>query len=146
VFAGFANGASTRLKPSVMEALVSLQPFGGMMRFSIAPTLDAGCLISSEFVAGEVYHVERNAGGGANFTPIARFFAWRPVHVENYHPHWRVDCFVRVHELSPETKVVGTALANGLLKEAICTEPLWVSWHLSEEIGGTSFGEVFDFD
>src|SRR5436309_579079 len=104
--------------------LVSLEPFGGMMRFSIAPTLDAACLISSEFVSGEVYDVERNAAGGANFTPIARFFAWRPVHVENYHPHWRVDCFVRVHELSPEPKVVGKTLANSLLKEAICTEPL----------------------
>jgi len=131
---------------SVVEALVSLEPFGGMMRFSIAPTLDAACLISSEFVSGEVYHVQRNSAGGANFTPIARFFAWRPVHVENFHPHWRVDCFVRVHELSPHPMLVGKALAEGLLKESICTEPLWVSWHRSEEIGGANFGEVFDFD
>jgi hypothetical protein len=125
---------------------VSLQPFGGMMRFAIAPTLDAACLINADFVSGEVHHVERNAAGGATFTPIARFFAWRPVYVENFHLHWRVDCFVRVHELSPEPKLVGKALAKGLLNEAICTEPLWVSWHRSEEIGGTKFGEVFDFD
>jgi hypothetical protein len=46
------NGASTRLNPA---ALVSLEPFGGIMRFSIAPNFDAACLISSEFVSGEVY-------------------------------------------------------------------------------------------
>ncbi len=125
---------------------MSLEPFGGMMRFSIAPTMDALCLINSEFVSGEVYHVERIAAGGANFTPIARFFAWRPVHVENYHPHWRVDCFVHAHELSPEPKLVGKALARHLLQEAICTEPLWVSWHRGEELGGTNLGEVFDID
>jgi hypothetical protein len=117
-----------------------------MMRFSIAPTFDAACVICSEFISGAVYHVERNSAGGANFTPIARFFAWRPVHSEGVHPHWRVDCFVRVHELSPEPKVIGKALAKGLLQESICTEPLWVSWHRSEETGGTNFGEVFDFD
>ena len=115
-----------------------------MMRFSIAPQMDAACLISAEFVSGEVYHVERDSAGGANFTPIARFFAWRPVS-EGYHPHWRVDCFVRVHELSPEPMVIGKALAMGLLQEGICIEPLWVSWHRSEEKGGTNFGEVFDF-
>jgi hypothetical protein len=128
------------------EALVSLQPFGGMMRFSIAPMLDAACLVNTEFISGEVDYVERNAAGGSIFTPIARFFAWRPVQIENCHPHWRVDCFVRVHELSPEPKIVGRALASGLLAEAICTEPLWVSWHQSEELGGTNFGEVFDLD
>ena len=78
---------------------MSLEPFGGMMRFSIAPKFDAACLISSEFVSGEVYHVERNSAGGANFTPIARFFAWRPEHPEGYHSHWRVDCFAREAEL-----------------------------------------------
>jgi hypothetical protein len=146
LFGGLANGASKVLKLAAVEALVSLVPFGGTMRFSIAPTLDAACLVSSEFVSGEVYYVERNAEGGANFTPIARFFAWRPVHVENFQPHWRVDCFVRVHEMSPEPKFVATSLAEGLLGEAICTEPLWVSWHQSEEIGGTNYGEAFDFE
>jgi hypothetical protein len=130
----------------VAEALVSLEPFGEQMRFSIAPALDAGCVITAEFIAGEVYHVERNASGAANFTPVARFFAWRPVHSENFHRHWRVDCFVRVHELSPDPEVLGKALASGLLREAVCKEPLWVSWHRSEELGGKDFGQVFDFD
>ena len=125
---------------------MSLEPFGGMMRFSIAPDLDAACVITSESVAGDVYHVERNELGGATFTPVARFFAWRPVHVEHYHPHWRVDCFVRNHQLSPDPKVLGDTLAKGLLRESVCSEPLWVSWHRSEEINGKAFGEVFDFD
>lgn len=125
---------------------MSLEPFGGMMRFHIASEFDVACVISSEFVAGDVYHVERNLAGGATFTPVARFFAWRPVHVENYHPHWRVDCFVRNHQLSTDPKVLGDALAQGLLREAICSEPLWVSWHRSDEINGKAFGEVFDFD
>jgi hypothetical protein len=125
---------------------VALEPFGGMMRFPIAPGLDAACLISSESVAGEVYHVEPNKTGGAVSTPVARFFAWRPRHAEGFHEYWRVDCFVRVHELSPQPKVVGLALAEGLLRESVCSEPLWVSWHRSEELGGKDFGEVFDFD
>jgi hypothetical protein len=123
---------------------VSLEPFGGRLRFTIAPTLDAACQITPEFISGEVYQVDRNSAGGAIFTPVARFFAWRPDHPEGYHPHWRVDCFVRLHESSPEPKGIGKALAKGLLKENICTEPLWASWHRSEEIGGTDFGEVFD--
>jgi hypothetical protein len=125
---------------------MSLEPFGGRMRFSIAPSFDAACVIGSEFISGDVYHVERNSAGGANLTPIAHFFVSRPAEREGIHPHWRVDCFVRVHQLSPEPKVLGKALAEGLLQEGICIEPLWVSWHRSEEVGGTNFGEVFDLD
>jgi hypothetical protein len=131
---------------SAKEASVTLEPFGGMLRFSIAPTLEAACVASTEFIAGGVYHVERNTAGDANLTPVGRFFAWRPVDVENFHPHWRVDCLVPAHELSPEPQVLGKALAEGLLQEAICTKPLWASWHRSEELGGTKFGQVFDFD
>ena len=105
----------------------------------------AFAVLYSRIHAPHLYR-ERKCPQGHVVTPIARFFAWRPVHPEGYHPHWRVDCFVRVHELSPEPKMLGKALAKGLLQEAICTEPLWVSWHRSEEIGGTNFGEVFDFD
>src|SRR3954451_1275808 len=118
-----------------------------MVRFTLTPALDASsCVAGTEFIAGEVYHVERNAAGGAMFTPVARFFAWRPLHAEGYHPHWRVDCLVRVHDRAPEPKVVGKALAAGLLREGLCNVPLWVSWHRSEELGGTNFGEVFDLD
>src|SRR5262249_40120651 len=130
----------------LMDVFMSLKAFGGMQRFSLSPDFDAACVITTGWVAGEVYHVERNSAGGANLTPVARFFAWRPSHVENVHPHWRVDCFVRVHPLSPDAKALGMALASGLLREAVCSEPLWVSWHRSEELGGTNFGQVFDLD
>src|SRR5262245_40636227 len=125
---------------------MALEQFEGMTRFAVTPELEAACVITPGTVSGEVCHVVRNSAGGAISTPVARFFAWRPVHAENFHPHCRVDCFVRAHEVSPDPKVLGKALAEALLSKAICTEPLWVSWHRSEELGGTNFGEVFDLD
>src|SRR5579871_998450 len=83
-------GVGCHAECSAKAMPVSLEPFGGMMRFSIASEFDTVCVITSESIAGEVYHVEQIEAGGENFTPVARFFAWRPVHVENFHPHWRV--------------------------------------------------------
>ena len=123
---------------------MALEPFGGMMRCAVAPAFDAACVITPDAVSGEVYHVARNAAGGAVYTSVARFFAWRPGYVEGYHAHWRVDCFVWVHPLSPDPKLIGLALAEALLRESLCTEPLWVSWRRSEELRGKAFGEVFD--
>jgi hypothetical protein len=125
---------------------MTLEPFGGMMRFAVTPVFDAACVITPDAVSGEVYHVVRNAAGGAVSTPVARFFAWRPGYVEGFRAHWRVDCFVRVHPVSPDPELIGPALAEALLRESLCTEPLWVSWHRSEELRGKAFGEVFDFE
>jgi hypothetical protein len=121
-----------------------LEPIGGMMRFVVTPEFDAACVNTPDAVAGEVYHVVRNSVGGADHTPVARFFAWRPSYFEGFHPHWRVDCFVRTHPRSPDPKRMGPALAEALLRESLCTEPLWVSWHRSEELQGKGFGEVFE--
>ena len=121
-----------------------MKPFGGMTRFPVTPEFDAACVITPDSVCGEVYHVARNPAGGAINTPVALFFAWRPGYVEGIHPHWRVDCFVRVSPQSPDPKRLGPALAESLLREALCTEPLWVSWHQSEELRGRAFGEVFE--
>jgi hypothetical protein len=123
---------------------MALEPFGGMMRFAVTSEFDAACVIASDAVTGEVYHVVRNSAGGTNYTPVARVFAWRPGHVEGFNAHWRVDCFVRVHPLSPDPKMLGPAVAEALLREGLCTEPLWVSWHRSEELRGKSYGEVFE--
>lgn len=117
-----------------------------MKRFSVTDTFDVACVTTSESAAGEVFRVERNAAGGAYRTPIGKFFAWHPEFVENVHPHWRVDCFVRKHPLAPDPASIANALAGALLREFICSEPLWVSWHRSEEISGKAYGEVFDFD
>lgn len=95
---------------------------------------------------GEIYHVRRNRAGGGTWTPIARYFAWRPVFIENFHPHWRIDCFVRKHKLAPRPEKLGRALATSLIEAGLCERPVWVSWHKSEELGGDAYGEVFDFD
>jgi hypothetical protein len=125
---------------------MTLEPFAGRVRFNVAPDFDAACVTTSESVAGEIYHLDRRPQGGEILTPVARFFTWRPVDVENCHPHTRVDCFVRSHPLSPEPKTLGQALASALLREGVCSEPLWISWHRSEELGGKAFGDVFELD
>ncbi len=125
---------------------MALEPFGGMMRFTITPEFAAACVIRPDAVSGEVYHVVRNSAGGAVNTPVARFFAWKPGYVEGVQAHWRVDCFVRVHPRSPDPKLIGPALAEALLRESLCTEPLWVSWHRSEELHGKAFGDVFEVE
>jgi hypothetical protein len=117
-----------------------------MRRFAVLSEFDAECVITPDAVAGEVYHVERTAAGGANLTTVARFFSWHHQFTEGFQAHWRVDCFVKKHPLSPMPKILGAALGEALIREGICSEPMWVSWHRSEEIAGKAFGEVFDFD
>ncbi len=115
-------------------------------RFAITGTLDAECVETPESVAGQIFHVERNSAGGATRTPVARFFTWRPEYVEGFHAHWRVDCFVCVHPLAPEPAVAAKALVDALMRESLCSEPLWVSWYCCEEIHGKAYGEVFDLE
>ena len=117
-----------------------------MRRFSLTRDLDADCVTSATAHAGEAYHVVRNAEGGAVMTPVARYFAWRPEFPEGFHEHWRIDCFVRVHELAPEPIILGRALVGALIREVLCDEPIWLSVHRAEELKGEALGEVFDFD
>jgi hypothetical protein len=95
---------------------------------------------------GQVCQVAVNSSGGTNSTPVARCFAWHPLFAENFHEHWRVDCFVRRNDLAPEPIAVGEALVLALLHKGLCSEPIWLSVHLSEELRGKAFGEVFDLD
>ena len=99
-----------------------------------------------EIRIGEVYHVVRNNAGGSTSTPIARYFVWRPTYLEGFNEHWRIDCYVREHTLSPDAKTLGLALRDALNRESLCDSPCWVSWHRSNEIGGEPMGEVFDFE
>jgi hypothetical protein len=116
-------------------------------RFAIDTRHEADCVVSDAARIGEIYHADRNIFGGANLTPIARYFAWLdPGRVEAFHEHWHVDCFVREHPLSPEPAYLGDALAKALLREGLCAEPLWVSWHKSQPLQGKAFGEVFDLE
>lgn len=117
-----------------------------MKRFSVSQALDADCVVASDSFAGEVYHVQRNSSGGAVLTPIARYFGWKPEFVEGFNPHWHVDCFVRVHELAPDAMSTGQALVAALMREGLCSEPIWLSVHKSEELEGQAYGAVFEDD
>jgi hypothetical protein len=117
-----------------------------MERFAVDSSYEAWCQVGEGFRAGELHHVSRNREGGAVLTPIARFFCTRPEFVEIFHPHWRVDCYVRDHALAPKPEWAGRALVAALQREGICAEPIWVSWHSSSEIAGEALGKVFELE
>jgi hypothetical protein len=117
-----------------------------MPTFPLSAVFEVECLPAGDFIPGTIYHVVRNSSGGANLTPIAQFFCWRPTFIEGFNSYWRVDCYIREHSLSPEPEWTGQALASGLLHEGYCAEPLWVSWHRSSELGGKAYGDVFEND
>jgi len=100
-----------------------------------------------EFRNGEIFHIERNPRGGSVSTPIGRYFTTRPsTGAEGFHPHSRIDCIVRDHELAPAEDWLARRLVVALLERAVVAEPLWLSWHRAKELGGEARGEVFDFD
>lgn len=96
---------------------------------------------------GQIYHQAPTGHGGGLLTPVARYFVWpADIGPEGYHRHWRVDCFVRHHQLSPPEDWLARRLVDALLTHGIIDEPVWVSWHLARETGGEARGEVFDPD
>ena len=100
-------------------------------------------MVSEAARAGLVYHIARNEAGGSLSTPVARYFVWRPEHVEGYHKYWRVDCFVQKHELAPQPMTLGELLVSALLREGLCNEPIWMSAHSSDGEKGKAYGQVF---
>jgi len=115
-------------------------------RFTLTGQFAADCDASSGARAGSIYHVDRHSTGGANLTPIARYFAYRPSYIEGYHDYWRIDLHIREHALSPDPMPLGKALVAALMNEGLCSEPIWLSVHRSQELEGMAFGEVFDLD
>ncbi len=118
----------------------------GMPRFSLTADLEADCQISGETRIGQAYYVVRNASGGSNSTPIARYFVWRPTYTEGFHEFWEVDCFVRDHPLAPERMLLGRALVAALIREGLCAEPIWLTAYTRDDGEGQAFGQVFDDD
>lgn len=115
-------------------------------RFAIDRKYGVECQVRSELVTGEVYHGPQNATGGV-FTPVVSFVAFLPLVVADGEKlHWHVNCHVRVHQLSPDPAYIGKALADALLSRSICSEPLWVSWYRSEELGGQAYGDPWGDD
>jgi hypothetical protein len=117
-----------------------------MHRFNLDTNFSADCVVTDNARAGELYHVARNAAGGATLTPIARYFVWQPEFVEGCNRYWRVDCFVRQHALSPDPLELGESLVAALVREGLCAEPIWLSAHRSDELKGRAYGKVFSDD
>ena len=115
-----------------------------MKRFSLGSTYEADCQEGTQCHSGEIYHAARNAQGGGVLTPVARYFCWHPRFAEGFNKHWRVDCYVREHPLAPDAEWAGKALVTALIGQQLCSEPIWLSWHKSSELGGTAYGQVFE--
>jgi hypothetical protein len=115
-----------------------------MQRFDLTEAFQADCVVSEQARVGEIYHVARNASGGATLTPVANYFVWRPEFVEGFQPHWSVDCFVRQHKLAPEPTRLAELLVSALVREGLIAEPIWMSAYRSEEIAGKKYGDVFE--
>jgi hypothetical protein len=97
------------------------------------------------FRHGAIFHIVRNKHGGSISTIVGRFHTWRPdIPPEGYHPHWRIDCYVCDEGFAPDW--LAKLLADALVGRGAVSEPLWLGWHRTNEIGGESRGEVFDFD
>jgi hypothetical protein len=118
-----------------------------MTRLDLSPQFYA-IADHSGLASGVVYHVERIRGGGGSLsTPVAQFFVSTPPLVaEGFHPHQRLDCFVRKHELAPRGDWLTKRLADLLIEQGVIHQPIWLGWHEATEIGGEALGEVFDFD
>jgi hypothetical protein len=140
LLAGSACGKRRRGRPlnSVVRLLM------GNVRVALSPEYEWTCEKFSESRSGEVFHIVRNSSGGSVSTPIARFAAFYPKFAEEgFHRHWRLDCYVRRHKLAPKPEWLGERLAESLLERHVVEEPLWVSWHMSEELKGKAYGVVF---
>ena len=100
-----------------------------MKRFDLNTDFSADCTIAEKSRSGTIYRVQgRNTAGGKMLTPVALYFAWQPDFVEGFNRHWRVDCFVKRHPLTPgEPMILGRALIAALKSEDLCEEPIWLS-------------------
>lgn len=114
-------------------------------RLKISENIEADCTVKNEALHGTLYHVQMNkSGGSSTSTPVALYFATRPEFIEGYHAHWRIDCFFKQHKLSPDPLSTGEALVDALKNEKLCTEPLWLSVHRSDDEKGKAYGELYD--
>lgn len=99
------------------------------------------------FRHGVILYISRNKAGGSVSTPVGRFCAWRPqIQPEGYFPHSRVDCYIDNGPLAPEPSWLAQTLLDALIQHGHISEPIWLGWHRSEEVGGEERGQVFDLD
>ncbi|MGF6256614.1 hypothetical protein [Ensifer sp. ZNC0028] len=118
-----------------------------MAQLELSPEFYAECDEGASFREGEVFHRLVNARGGSLATPVARFFASRPrIAAEGFHKHTRLDCFINDRKLVPQPERLAERILAALIRNGSISEPIWLGWHRSEEIGGRAHGAVFDFD
>lgn len=123
-----------------------------MTTLTLSATAKASLETEGQLLYGQVVHVAQNAQGGQAWTPIAKYYVrhWRAGPLdgisENILPHTRIDCYVREHELSPNPEMLAKQLLNALIEAKKVSEPIWLSWHRSRELGGEALGEIFDLD
>jgi hypothetical protein len=94
---------------------------------------------------GVIYHIQWSEHGGSVSTPIGQYFTHRPhPQPEGYFPHWRLDCFIWSHPLSPDPRVLTNQLADALLQIGVVSEPIWIEWRVALKGNGEARGQVFD--
>ena len=118
-----------------------------MFEFDLNNTYRADFKETPDVRIGQIYHVLPNkVGTGSVSTPVARYFAWQPEYIEGVNPHWRIDCFVRDHQLAGDPKEMAKLLTAKLQELHWCDLPIWVSWHKSSELGGEKLGDLWEAD
>ena len=93
-------------------------------------------------VVGDIRHVARLSGGGAVYTPVGHFSAIHDPAEPEQPARWRVEAFLRtdiIHDPATSRTIVAVdaeirathydpdlprAIADALLSETVCTEPL----------------------
>jgi hypothetical protein len=123
-----------------------------MTILTLNPNAKASVETDGQLFDGQVVHVAYNTGFGEAWTPIAQYYVrrWRPGPLdgvaEDVRQHTRIDCYVREHELAPNPEAIATQLLEALIEAKKVSEPIWLSWHRSRELGGTPRGQLFDLD
>ena len=117
-----------------------------MKRFVITDDFSAECVVGPDSFAGQLFHVHRNPQGGANLTPVARFFGWRPSYIEGGPRTLAYRCFFKSSDLAKQPLALGEVLVDAVVREAICSEPIWLSVHRSEELRGKAYGQLFELE
>ena len=118
-----------------------------MTNLNLSPEYNIVSDADGLFQHGVIFHISRNKVGGSVSTPVGRFYTWRPqIHPEGYFQHSRVDCYIDDAPLAPEPSWLARTLLDALKQQGAISEPIWLGWHKSEELGGEERGQVFDLD
>ncbi|NUS68686.1 MAG: hypothetical protein HOQ41_10070 [Ensifer adhaerens] len=118
-----------------------------MAQLELSSEYYAECGEQAFLLQGEIFHRDYNARGGALSRLVARFYVSCPgIPTEGVRGHTRLDCFVSDRKLAPKPDKLAELVLAALTGNGTISEPIWLSWHHSEEISGRPYGAVFDLD